>query len=160
MLLQPRKYKFKNRQKNRVKKHFKHSKLIYGDIGLQIQQTLTLSSTNIFRLTLLLKRSSRKGERTKRSFWFNAFPHLPLTRKVKNSRMGKGAGKLALWFVILRPGTMLVEFKNLRPGRANYFVKQLSYKLPTTTVVKKVHTKSLPYVHSSFSQGFYTLFYN
>ena len=160
MLLQPRKYKFKNRQKHRVKKHFKHSKLTYGDVGLQIQQTLTLSSTNIFRLTLLLKRSSRKGERTKRSFWFNAFPHLPLTRKVKNSRMGKGAGKLALWFVILRPGTTLIEFKNLRPGRANYFIKQLGYKLPATTVAKRTWTKSLHYVHSSFSQGPYTPFYN
>ena len=96
MLLQPRKYLFKNRQKLRKKKSFKTTQLVYGDTGLQIQQVLTLSSTNIFRLTLLLKRSSRKGERTKRSFWFNTFPHLPLTRKVKNSRMGKGAGKLAL----------------------------------------------------------------
>ena len=160
MLLQPRKYKFKNRQKQRDKKHFKNSFLTYGNVGLQIQQTLSLSSTNIFRLTLLLKRSSRKGERTKRSFWFNAFPHLPLTRKVKNSRMGKGAGKLSLWFVVLRPGLTLIEFRNLRPGRARYFINQLNYKLPTQTSVRSINTKSLRYVHHSFSQGCFTPFYN
>lgn len=132
----------------------------YGDTGLQLQQNLALSSTNIFRLTLLLKRSSRKGERTKRSFWFNAFPHLPLTRKVKNSRMGKGAGKLALWFVLLRSGTMLVEFRNLRPGRALYFTKQFDYKLPVATKVKRQATQSLKYVHSSFVQSKYVQFYN
>lgn len=160
MLLQPRKYLFKNRQKLRKKKSFKTAQLVYGDAGLQIHQVLTLSSTNIFRLTLLLKRSSRKGERTKRSFWFNAFPHLPLTRKVKNSRMGKGAGKLALWFLLIRPGTIIIEFRNLRPGRSNYFLKQLNHKLPVKVAAKTTSTRLLKYGHPSYIQSTFRPFFN
>ena len=44
--------------------------------------------------------------------------------------MGKGIGKLAAWVVELPSGLNIFEFKNLRFGRAQYFIKQISYKLP------------------------------
>lgn len=43
--------------------------------------------------------------------------------------MGKGKGKLACWFIKLPANHMLVEFKNLRLGRASFFYKQISHKL-------------------------------
>jgi ribosomal protein L16/L10AE len=42
--------------------------------------------------------------------------------------MGKGAGKLSTWWVRLKPGIILVEFKHLRYGRIVYFFKQISHK--------------------------------
>ena len=62
--------------------------------------------------------------------------------------MGKGSGKLAGWVTQLRGGVILVELKNLRLGRAVYFSKQLSHKLPvpTTTVLpghKTLHYSNL-----------------
>ena len=42
-----------------------------------------------------LKKSSRKFDKTLRYMWFHVFPHIPITRKVEGSRMGKGKGKLA-----------------------------------------------------------------
>ena len=41
-----------------------------------------------------LKKAVKKPERTKRLIWFNVFPHMPLTKKPKGMRMGKGAGRL------------------------------------------------------------------
>ena len=95
MVLQPRKFFYKNRQKNRrARIYFKRS-LTYGTTGCQLSAPLSLTAKQIFRINLFLKKSSRKSEKTKRSFWLNTFPHLPLTKKVKGSRMGKGIGKLS-----------------------------------------------------------------
>jgi large subunit ribosomal protein L16 len=88
-----------------------------------------LTGGQIFRLKLLLKRSVKKSDKTRRSVWFHAFPHLPLSRKPVGLRMGKGKGKLHCWFANIRGGTILFEFKNLRPGRSLFFVKQVEHKL-------------------------------
>ena len=42
--------------------------------------------------------------------------------------MGKGTGKLQSWFTIIKPGTMFIEFTNLRIGRSKYFFCQLKHK--------------------------------
>ena len=129
MLLRPRKFNFKNKHKKRIFNTSKKTKLHYGQAGLQLNQPLFLSSKQIFRFRLILKKSSRRSDNTGRKFWFNAYPHLPLTLKVAGSRMGKGTGKLAGWFALNRPGTVLLEMKNLRPGRAKYFSKIVADKL-------------------------------
>lgn len=55
--------------------------------------------------------------------------------------MGKGVGKLAAWGSQLAGGITILEFKNLRFGRAQYFFKQASSRLPTkTTNVFKLNT--------------------
>jgi len=43
--------------------------------------------------------------------------------------MGKGKGKLSIWFNKLSTGTVLIELRNLRKGRAVYFLKQAQNKL-------------------------------
>ena len=47
--------------------------------------------------------------------------------------MGKGVGKLYAWSSQLAGGINILEFKNLRHGRAKYFFKQLRNRLPTQT---------------------------
>ena len=106
---------------------------MYGNVGLRLTQALLISGKRIFRIKIFLKKSARKGDKTSRFMWFFAFPHVPLTRKGKGSRMGKGSGKLSAWFVHLKPGVVLVEFKHLRPGRAFYYITQTSHKLSMKT---------------------------
>ena len=83
----------------------------------------------MFRLKLFLKKSARRTDKTSRKVWINTFPHIPLTKKVIGSRMGKGKGKLSIWFNKLSTGVIFIEVKNLRPGRAKYFLKQTQNKL-------------------------------
>lgn len=142
MLLQPRKFKFKKKQKTRSFNNFKQTFLTYGDLGLRILSILKISGRQIFRLKIFLKKAIKKSDLTKRLLWFNVFPHLPLTRKAKGVRMGKGTGKLALWYGQFYGGTTLLEFKNLRYGRAKYFSHQLSYKFPVkVSFFSKQHLK-------------------
>ena len=135
MLLQPRKVKYKFRHKRRRVPIFRLRSLLYGDVALVILKPLRVSSKGFFRLKLFLKRSVRKSDITKRAFWLALFPHLPLSKKPKGMRMGKGVGKLATWHTIVSGGTLLLEFKNLRKGRALYYTTQVSKRLTIPTQV-------------------------
>jgi len=135
MLLQPRKFKRKSKQKNRTVYKWTLNKLTYGDCGLKSLQPLRMSSRQIFRFKVFLKKAVRKPDITGRLVWFNTFPHLPLTKKPKGQRMGKGAGKLNSWQIQMRGGVFIFEFKNLRPGRAIKFFKRAATKIPTPTLI-------------------------
>lgn len=130
MLLQPRKFVYKTKQKKRSRRTFKKSNLVYGLQGLRLLQPYRTSAKRIFRMKIFLKRACRKPDLTRRSLFINLFPHLPLTKKPKGMRMGKGAGKLSSWYTNLYPGTFLLEFKNLRRGRSLYYTRQIQHKLP------------------------------
>lgn len=139
MLLQPRTFIYKRKQKARKFLSFKEEAvkseflLQFGNAGLLLLRPVQLTSKQIFRFKLFLKKASRKSDRTHRFTWFRAFPHLPLTRKPDGTRMGKGKGKLECWFTSIAGGVTLIEFKNLRKGRSIYFVKQMTHKLGIKT---------------------------
>ena len=131
MLLKPRKFKHKNIFKRRVLTTPKFTQAIFqfGTQSLSTSANLSLTAQKMFRMKLLVKKSCRRSDKTARKLWFNAFPHLPLTKKVIGSRMGKGKGKLNSWFTIVKAGNVLFEVKNLRRGRFAYFATQLKSRL-------------------------------
>jgi large subunit ribosomal protein L16 len=136
LLLRPRKFIFKNRRK--IRNPFirpRNTGLIFGDTGLQLLQPLNITAKRLFRIKMQVKKGSRRVDKTSRKVWLNAFPHLPLTKKTAGSRMGKGKGKLKSWFSQTPPSITFVEYKNLRIGRSNYFLKQLSHRLPVRSRV-------------------------
>lgn len=137
MLLQPRKFTFKLRQKNRrFTQCNTNNSLTFGDAGLLLLRPILLTAHHLSRLKLFLKKTVRKVDKTRRLLWFHAFPHLPLTKKPDGLRMGKGKGKLACWFIKITGGTILFEFQNVRFGRALFFMRQATFKLgiPTKAV--------------------------
>lgn len=134
MALQPRKFKFKSRQKGRITKKPKTPfKLYYGHAGLVLLRSICLKSKQMSKFKMFLKRATRKVDKTQRFAWINFFPQIPLSRKPKQSRMGKGKGKLKNWFIHIRPGVTILEFRNTRRGRAIFFFKSFSTKLNSPT---------------------------
>lgn len=151
MVLRPRKFKFKNIHKRRKNTFIpRKGSLVYGQAGLMLLQPLRLQSKQIFRFKLVLKKSTRRADKTSRRSWMTAFPHIPLSKKVEGSRMGKGKGKLAGWVSELSAGVILFEVKNLRPGRATYYINQLRFRLPVKSQMLVHYTKylGLPINHS------------
>ena len=146
-MLQPRKFKFKTRQKRRSATASSKPTLLYGSLALVLTRPMRISAKRIYRLKLFLKRSSRRSDITRRAFWISVFPHLPMSRKPKGMRMGKGVGKLSTWYTQIRSGKSLIEFKNLRLGRALYYSRQVSHKLPVPTVIHRLPTRNLQLVH-------------
>lgn len=144
MLLQPRNFISKKKQKDRAFRHFnKKFNLNFGNIGLLTLKPFQLTAEQIFRLKLILKRSVKKSDKTRRFIWFYSFPHLPLSKKPVGLRMGKGKGKLECWFTNVRGGVILLEFKNLRNGRAFFFIKQIQYKLGIIISIYNKSSKNL-----------------
>lgn len=137
MVLQPRKFKYKSRQKlRRVNRTLGLKRdLKFGQACLMLTRPLLINSKKMFRLKLFLKKAARKTDKTQRKVWVNTFPHIPLTKKTVGSRMGKGKGKLSIWFNKLSTGTILIELKNLRKGRATYFLKQAQNKLKSKSKI-------------------------
>jgi len=135
LVLRPRKFIYKSKFKKRLFKNSTNSKLSYGHIGLKVLQPLQFNSKQLFRLKILVKKSAKKSDKTRKHVWLNTFPHLPLTRKVAGSRMGKGKGKLSGWVSRTPSGINLVEFYNLRYGKALYYCKQVKHRLPVKSRV-------------------------
>ena len=70
MLLQPRNFVYKKKQKNRTLISFNNSQsnktLNYGGAGLMILKPVHLTSNQLFRFKLFLKRSMKKSDHTRR----------------------------------------------------------------------------------------------
>lgn len=148
--MRPRKFIHKNVHKRRSFRSFKKSNLVFGVLGLFILTPLRLSNKNVFRYKLFLKKSSRKFDKTLRFVWFKLFPHLPFSKKVSGSRMGKGKGKAKGWVADIPSGLNLFEFKNLRYGRAVYFCNQIRHKLPVKSrIVSRFNFKTISILKSS-----------
>lgn len=152
MLLRPRKVSYKNFHKKRSykklnKKLLLNTKLNYGQFGLKnLNPNLVVYNKHLFKLKVFLRKSVRKSNITNRYLWLNIFPHLPVTKKVIGSRMGKGKGKVSNWSASVSPGSIFIEFRNLRPGRAKYFMSQVRYKLPGNFKIISKYENYVPLV--------------
>lgn len=160
MVLQPRKFKYKSRHKIRKLNYSLGNKLLFfGQGGVILTQPLRVNSRKIFRIKLFLKKAAKRGDDTGRKIWLNAFPNLPLTKKVIGSRMGKGKGKLSIWHASLRTGHVFIEFKNLRNGRLLYYLKQTQNKLKSKSKIlyryNKLCTTTVLYGKSMSLQAFW-----
>jgi large subunit ribosomal protein L16 len=132
--LQPKNFKSKKKQKTRKFLQFSNNYFLkFGHMGLLLLQSIILTATHLSKFKFFLKKASKKNDKTKRKLWFNLFPHLPLSKKAANVRMGKGKGKLKTWYTRIKGGSLLVEYKNLRYGRCVYFFNQISYRLGIKT---------------------------
>jgi ribosomal protein L16/L10AE len=72
LILQPRFFKYKKKQKNRKcfifnkNYFFKNNFFQFGSSGLLLKQPAQLTSKQIFRFKLFLKKASRKSDKTSR----------------------------------------------------------------------------------------------
>ncbi len=149
MLLRPR--KVNHAKLFRLKKFVKYkpSKLNFGDVGLKLLTNLIVTSQHLSRYLIILKKITRKSDKTLRYFWLNFPVSIPFSEKAKGSRMGKGKGKVTVWGAKINSGKFFVEFKGLRFGRSLSALKSFSSRLPSklsihaSGEIKKVNRAAL-----------------
>ena len=113
-------YKFKTQPQN----------LRFGQLGLILTKPLFINSKKMFRLKLFLKKSARRTDKTSRRVWINTFPHIPLTKKVIGSRMGKGKGSVDFWAAKVKPGRVMFEIDGVNDEIAREALRLAAMKLP------------------------------
>jgi large subunit ribosomal protein L16 len=67
------------------------------------------------------------------------FPNVPVTKKPREIRMGKGKGNVEYWAAKVRPGTRRFEVRNVEEERARKALEGAGKKLPirTNSLVRK-----------------------
>jgi large subunit ribosomal protein L16 len=132
MILQPKRTKFKKYRKKYLKnlQTTKRSKLCFGEFGLKVLESSRLTARQIESVRQTINRTLRR----KCKVWIMVFPHIPVTKKPNENRMGKGKGRISFWCAPVRAGTVLFEIS----GRASVkkivsALKKGGAKLPVKT---------------------------
>lgn len=108
--------------------------LTQGEYGLR--------SRDLGRVTARQLEAARRTRRHHRNrlgkVTMMVFPDVPVTKKPREVRMGKGKGSVEYWTARVRPGTMRFEVRDVDQERARMALECAGKKLPvrTNTVVR------------------------
>jgi large subunit ribosomal protein L16 len=131
----PKRTKYRKYHKNKVKVVAnKTSALRFGSYGLKSLESGRITAQHIETLRQTIGRKIRPKGR----LWIRAFPHLPVTSKPSEVRMGKGKGNVEYWVALVQPGKVLYEMEGVSEELAREAFALGAAKLPiSTTFVKR-----------------------
>ena len=130
MLLKPKKRKFKKHHLYKVPNTTKlKTHLVYSNYALVSTQCSLLNAAQLNSAVMTIKRVlKRKGK-----LWVRVYPHIPVTKKPAETRMGKGKGSVDHWITKIHTGSVIVELKVNSPLLAKAALTSISKKLPFKT---------------------------
>ena len=135
-MLQPKRTKFRKKQKGRVKGIAQRGYTInFGSFGLKSLEPAWITSRQIEAARIAMTREmKREGQ-----VWIRIFPDKPVTKKPAEVRMGKGKGAPEYWVAVVRPGTIMFEAGGVKTEIAKEALRLAAQKLPIKTkfVVRK-----------------------
>lgn len=91
MLKQPKRRKYTKAHKGRVSYTIpQENEFIYADYALIAVEPGRITAGQIGAASLAIKRKLKREGKV----WFRIYPHIPVTKKGAQSRMGKGKGSV------------------------------------------------------------------
>ena len=91
MLKQPKRRKFTKAHKGRISFTIpQNNKFVYGDYALLATEPGIITASQIAATTLAIKRKLKREGKV----WFRVYPHVPVSKKGAQVRMGKGKGSI------------------------------------------------------------------
>lgn len=135
-MLSPKQTKYRKTFKH-IPKTLKHSNnnLSFGSVALKSITSARMTAKQIEAARRAITRKvKRRGK-----LWIKTFPHIPVTSKPTEVRMGKGKGTLSYWSCPIKPGTILFELEGVSIELAKQALILGSNKLPcqTTVIIQK-----------------------
>ena len=133
-MLAPKRIKFRKSQRGRLKGNDEvGNKVSFGEFGLMAVDSGRLTARQIEAARISINRRIKRGGK----IWIRIFPHMPVTKKRAETRMGKGKGNLEYWISEIRPGRVLFEMAGVEEAIARKALEMAAYKLPIKTVFVK-----------------------
>ena len=131
MVVYDKKYPVKTLLKKRFFLQPKLPKLKFGESGLAFNQNVRFEFCYFLYIRKFLKKTIKSKKRFffDKSVWVFIRPNHVMTKKSKNSRMGKGKGAFVRWCSLLQKGFIFIEFKNISPINLKKYSKKLEKKL-------------------------------
>lgn len=129
-MLQPKRTKFRKKQKGRVKGIAQRGHTInFGSFALKSLEPGWITSRQIEASRIAVTRAmKREGQ-----VWIRIFPDKPVTKKPAEVRMGKGKGAPEYWVACIKPGTILFESGGVSEELAKESLRLAAQKLPVKT---------------------------
>ena len=129
-MLQPKRTKFRKKQKGRVKGIAQRGHSIsFGSFGIKSLEAGWITSRQIEAARIAVTRKmKREGQ-----VWIRIFPDKPVTKKPAEVRMGKGKGAPEYWVAVVKPGTIMFEAGGVTTELAKEALRLAAQKLPVRT---------------------------
>ena len=129
-MLQPKRTKFRKKQKGRVKGIAQRGhRISFGSFGIKSLEAGWITSRQIEAARIAVTRKmKREGQ-----VWIRIFPDKPVTKKPAEVRMGKGKGAPEYWVAVVKPGTIMFEAGGVTTELAKEALRLAAQKLPVRT---------------------------
>jgi len=129
-MLMPRKTKYRKAMKGRNPGlASRGSEINFGRYGLKSLDNERITSRQIEAARRAMTRYIKRGGK----IWIRIFPHLPVTRKPAEVRMGSGKGALDHYVARVQGGTILFEMDGVDEATAKEAMRLAAMKLPVKT---------------------------
>ena len=133
-MLQPKRTKFRKRQKGRNRGLAQRgNRVSFGEYGLKAIGRGRLTARQIEAGRIAMTRHVRRGGKV----WIRVFPDKPITKKPLEVRQGKGKGGVEYWVALIQPGRVLYEMEGVAEDVARQALALAAAKLPFPTVFVK-----------------------
>ena len=135
-MLQPRRVKYRNKQRGRRKGQASAGSVMnFGDYGLKATEPAWVSSRQLEAARRVITRHARRGGK----LWIRIFPDKSVTARAAETRMGSGKGAVDHWVAVVKPGRMIFEMAGVPEDEAKQALHLASAKLPMATKVVVRH---------------------
>ncbi len=129
-MLAPKRVKYRKSQRGRLKGNDETgNKVSFGQYGLMATSSGRITARQIEAARISINRRVKRGGK----LWIRVFPHIPITKKPAETRMGKGKGSPEFWVAEIRPGRVLFEMSGVDEETAKKALSMAAYKLPIAT---------------------------
>ena len=126
-MLMPKRVKYRRPHKVSYEGKAKgNTELSFGQYGLQAVEGAWITNRQIEAARICLARyTKRQGK-----IWIRIFPHLSMSKKPLEVRMGAGKGAPDHWVAVVKNGTILFEMSEISEEAAREALRLASQKLP------------------------------
>jgi large subunit ribosomal protein L16 len=129
-MLLPKRQKYRKVRKGRVRGVATSGEYIaFGDYALQAQGQMRISARQIEAARQAMTRYIKRGGK----IWIRIFPHIPVTKKPQDVKMGSGKGSPEYYVAKVKPGTILFEMQGVSEETAKEAMRLAANKLPVKT---------------------------
>lgn len=107
--------------------------IVFGEYGLQALEGNYITSRQIEATRIAINRYlKRQGK-----MWIRIFPHLPITKKPLEVRMGKGKGSVEYYVAPVKRGMIIFEVAGVEESLALEALRLGMHKLPVKCKIVK-----------------------
>jgi large subunit ribosomal protein L16 len=128
-MLSPKRTKYRKSFKLKPEGLTEFKGLSFGIYGLKSLEASRITSRQIEAARRAITRKMKREGR----LWIHLFPHIPVTSKPTEVRMGKGKGSVSYWAMPIRPGKILFEIDGVSMEIAKQALRYGAGKLPIQT---------------------------